>query len=145
MRHKAARLLVVSGAIAIAFVVALAISLAIAASWLSRPVSAPSRPEPVPKEAVWTGGNKGGEWLKCDRVEDASLVYVCTVYSDVRGDKLHEGRYVWEGSKPGPSIRSCALIDGKHIDCADGRLRPIGTHVYYITDDDTFTVNYPAK
>lgn len=50
------------------------------------------RPSQVPEKAIWSGGEKGGNWFLCEGLEDPGL-YDCTVYNDFTGEVEQSGVY----------------------------------------------------
>jgi hypothetical protein len=57
--------------------------------------AAPPRPEGVPADAVWAGGMKGGDWLRC--VAESEEQFLCTVYSESSGHVIARGTFLLRG------------------------------------------------
>ena len=114
--------------------------------WLVHgPVKVPTRPPTVPPTAVWSGSNKG-EWVNC-AVEDRQRGIVrCTIFNDVRGDKISSGPYLWKSSSgmPAPDKVKVSGFDGENIFAMDGQLVPIGRHVLYGHGNDSWTKEYSS-
>ncbi|MCB0278092.1 MAG: hypothetical protein KDD94_01215 [Calditrichaeota bacterium] len=58
-------------------------------------IKQPKRPYNVPVNAVWEGGNDGGNWIYIEE-RDKNLFY-CKIYNDYDGTQLDEGFFKYEG------------------------------------------------
>lgn len=109
------------------------------------PVKVPPRPPTVPPTAVWSGSNKG-EWVDCT-VEDRQKGLVrCTIFNDVKGDKISSGTYLWKSDTgmPAPDKVKVSGFDGEKVFAGDAHLVPTGRHVYYGHANDSWTKDYPS-
>jgi hypothetical protein len=114
--------------------------------WMQRaPVAPPSRPPSVPGDAVWLGLNKG-EWFQCHLASGARNVVDCTIYNDVKGEKVSSGVYRWEGDRNQDltAVPQLKAFDGQILSADGGRLIPIGKHVYYLPGSDGWTKDYSS-
>ncbi len=51
----------------------------------------PIRPTSIPKDAVWVGGNDGGNWIKCIKVEDG--IFKCHIFTEIEGIQISSDQY----------------------------------------------------
>jgi hypothetical protein len=113
--------------------------------WMQRaPVPPPPRPRSVPGDAVWLGLNKG-EWFQCQLANDVRNAVNCTIYNEI-GDKVSSGGYRWEGDagQDLTAVPHLRAFDGQTIGANDGRLVPVGKHVYYLPGSDSWIKDYSS-
>jgi hypothetical protein len=71
--------------------------------------ASPTRPDAVPKNAVWSGGVDGGMWIFCE--SNGLLELECKAYSDVTGVLVEEGIFVGDAGRMKPVFYSEGMID----------------------------------
>lgn len=104
------------------------------------PAAAPERPPGVPEDAIWAGSSSG-DWIRCIR-EAGEGIFACEIYAE-QGEKIHSGRYRWDGSQPPPRSPALRYWDGESILARDGRLLPIGRHTDYFSDEESRVTEFP--
>ncbi|MCP4338821.1 MAG: hypothetical protein GY799_08010 [Desulfobulbaceae bacterium] len=86
----------------------------------------PTRPVPVPNEAMWIGGIDGGAWVLLRKQENQpDHIYYAEVYGDQVGDPWYIGRLeVIPHSKPNVPLdnpEAYGVWDGDSLLLEDGR------------------------
>jgi hypothetical protein len=132
-----------------AWVSAVALIIAVAA-WLTYkrlmqlPIAVPERPASVPGSATWVGGNKG-EWIDCAWLNERENTLKCETYNDVKGEKLASGSFWWQresSSAPASRLPTPRYVEGEVIVTDQGKLLPIGKHVFFGPSGDSWTKEY---
>ena len=60
-----------------------------------KPITAPERLATVPEDAIWAGGNKGGDWIDCEyKFKEPHVGYQCDLYNDWTGDLNTTGIFI---------------------------------------------------
>lgn len=120
----------------------LALLMALGAFMACRPT--PRRPASVPEAAAWAGHDKG-DWVLCEHVPQDPNLLSCTLYNDVKGQKMSTGLFYWEGATPADAGRlpKYRFYDGQAIEVEGGRLVPVGKHVFFASDTESYEKTYP--
>ena len=101
-----------------------------------------TRPESVPREALWAGGVDGGDWILCKKRH--GRIYNCEVFGET-GNRISVGDYHYEGEEPWGRL-VVVSHDGEIIRTECGKLIPIGKHVYFgRTKSESWVVEYPPR
>ena len=104
----------------------LLLGLALALTACSKSPSEPPRPKGVPEQAIWVGGADGGVFTYLERrPSDPAPIYRATIYDDVSGSPLFQGRMVVvPQDRSILDLRNPALFsgwDGQALHLTDGR------------------------
>lgn len=83
------------------------------------------RPDGVPYDAVWVGGDDGGVWLSIEPDTDQPGTYPTTIYHGSDGDVLYQGSLMGDACIDPTNPDQFTGWDGTYLYLQDGsRLGP---------------------